>query len=191
MSDIKQRLDQIKPRILEKGFLENEGLSNEVGIYIFQYDPKDELIVQAYVQKITEGSNPQFKIVKQDLYELFLQILEEKRVLPAISDMERKKGKDFLLQQLQKIASPKEFLDRMKKVEIEKGNVLFLTGVGQVYPFMRAHKVLDNMQHMFENLPIIMFYPGEFTGQSLSLFNEFSDGNYYRAFNLLIEEKSE
>lgn len=191
MSDIKQRLDQIKPRILEKGFLENEGLSNEVGIYIFQYDPKDELIVQAYVQKITEGSNPQFKIVKQDLYELFLRILEEKRVLPAISDMERKKGKDFLLQQLQKIASPKEFLDRMKKVEIEKGNVLFLTGVGQVYPFMRAHKVLDNMQHMFENVPIIMFYPGEFTGQSLSLFNEFSDGNYYRAFNLLIEEKSE
>lgn len=191
MSDIKQRLDQIKPRILEKGFLENEGLSNEVGIYIFQYDPKDELIVQAYVQKIVEGSNPQFKIVKQDLYELFLRILEEKRVLPAISDMERKKGKDFLLQQLQKIASPKEFLDRMKKVEIEKGNVLFLTGVGQVYPFMRAHKVLDNMQHMFENVPIIMFYPGEFTGQSLSLFNEFSDGNYYRAFNLLIEEKSE
>ncbi|KST91110.1 putative cytoplasmic protein [Lactococcus lactis subsp. lactis] len=191
MSDIKQRLDQIKPRILEKGFLENEGLSNEVGIYIFQYDPKDELIVQAYVQKITEGSNPQFKIVKQDLYELFLRILEEKRVLPAISDMELKKGKDFLLQQLQKIASPKEFLDRMKKVEIEKRNVLFLTGVGQVYPFMRAHKVLDNMQHMFENVPIIMFYPGEFTGQSLSLFNEFSDGNYYRAFNLLIEEKSE
>ncbi|MBD5823473.1 DUF1788 domain-containing protein [Lactococcus petauri] len=191
MSDIKQRLDQIKPRILEKGFLENEGLSNEVGIYIFQYDPKDELIVQAYVQKIVEGSNPPLKIVKQDLYELFLQILEEKRVLPAISDMERKKGKDFLLQQLQKIASPKEFLDRMKKVEIEKGNVLFLTGVGQVYPFMRAHKVLDNMQHMFENVPIIMFYPGEFTGQSLSLFNEFSDGNYYRAFNLLIEEKSE
>ncbi|HBC89980.1 MAG TPA: DUF1788 domain-containing protein, partial [Lactococcus sp.] len=115
----------------------------------------------------------------------------EKRVLPAISDMERKKGKDFLLQQLQKIASPNEFLDRMKKVEIGKGNVLFLTGVGQVYPFMRAHKVLDNMQHMFENVPIIMFYPGEFTGQSLSLFNEFSDGNYYRAFNLLIEEKSE
>lgn len=191
MSDITQRLDLIKSRILEQGFLENEGLSNEVGIYVFQYAAEDELIVQAYIQKIVEDTNLPFKIVKQDLYELFFQILEEKRVLPAVSDMERKKGKEFLLQQLQKIANPKEFLDRMKQVEVEKGDVLFLTGVGQVYPFMRAHKVLDNMQHVFENVPIIMFYPGEFTGQSLSLFNEFHDGNYYRAFNLLIEEKSE
>ena len=31
----------------------------------------------------------------------------------------------------------------------------------------------------------VMFYPGTFNGQTLSLFDEFVDGNYYRAFNLL------
>ena len=37
----------------------------------------------------------------------------------------------------------------------------------------------------FSDVPIVMFYPGEFNGQSLSLFNKFHDGNYYRAFNLI------
>jgi len=30
-----------------------------------------------------------------------------------------------------------------------------------------------------------MFYPGTFNGQTLNLFDEFKEGNYYRAFNLL------
>ena len=50
---------------------------------------------------------------------------------------------------------------------------------------MRSHKMLDSMQHLFEDIPIVMFYPGSFNGQTLILFNEFLDGHYYRAFNLL------
>ena len=45
--------------------------------------------------------------------------------------------------------------------------------------------MLDSMQQEFSDIPIVMFYPGEFNGQSLSLFDKFHDGNYYRAFNLL------
>ena len=47
------------------------------------------------------------------------------------------------------------------------------------------HKMLDSMQHLFEDIPIVMFYPGTFNGQTLNLFDEFKEGNYYRAFNLL------
>jgi len=50
---------------------------------------------------------------------------------------------------------------------------------------MRSHKMLDSMQHLFEDIPIVMFYPGTFNGQTLNLFDEFKEGNYYRAFNLL------
>ena len=35
MSDIKQELDNIRGRISETSFLQNEGLSNEVGIHVF------------------------------------------------------------------------------------------------------------------------------------------------------------
>ena len=40
-------------------------------------------------------------------------------------------------------------------------------------------------EHLFADIPVVMFYPGTFNGQTLSLFDEFVDGNYYRAFNLL------
>ena len=68
---------------------------------------------------------------------------------------------------------------------VQSKGALFLTGVGKVYPFMRSHKILDSMQQVFSDIPIVMFYPGEFNGQSLILFEKFLDGNYYRAFNLL------
>ena len=63
--------------------------------------------------------------------------------------------------------------------------MLLITGVGKVYPFMRAHKILDNIQHIFADIPVLMLYPGTFDGQDLVLFGELPDGHYYRAFNLL------
>ena len=76
-------------------------------------------------------------------------------------------------------------LEYMKYEPHEYGDVLFLTGAGKIFPFMRSHKMLDSMQHLFEDIPIVMFYPGSFNGQDLGLFGKFLDGHYYRAFNLL------
>ena len=119
------------------------------------------------------------------MYKIMLEILEEKRVLGNVSSLEEKKGRDYLLAQLQKITTQEAFLNKMKYEPHERGDVLFLTGIGKVYPFMRSHKMLDSMQQVFSDIPIVMFYPGEFNGQSLVLFDKFRDGNYYRAFNLL------
>ena len=45
MSDIKERLDKVRVLIQKSDFLEGKGLSNEVNIRIFCYDPEDEMIV--------------------------------------------------------------------------------------------------------------------------------------------------
>ena len=63
--------------------------------------------------------------------------------------------------------------------------ILLITGVGKVYPFMRSHNILDNLQHIFSDIPVVLLYPGTYNGQELSLFDEFQDGNYYRAFNMI------
>lgn len=76
-------------------------------------------------------------------------------------------------------------MEYMKYEPHEYGDVLFLTGVGKIYPFMRSHKMLDSIQPVFNDIPIVMFYPGSFNGQDLGLFGKFLDGHYYRAFNLL------
>ena len=173
MSDIKQELDRIRDRISDPSFLANKGLSNEVGIHVFCYDPADELIVRDFVSRLKAESGTPYHIKECDLYEIFLKLLEEKR------------GKEYLLKQLQKIATPEALLEYMKYEPHEYGDVLFLTGVGKIFPFMRSHKMLDSMQHLFEDIPIVMFYPGSFNGQDLGLFGKFLDGHYYRAFNLL------
>jgi len=185
MTDIKQELDRIKARISDTNFLANKGLSNEVGIHVFKYAPQHELIVRDYIERLVNSSSDEFRIIERDMYKILLEILAEKRVLGNVPGLEEKKGKDYLLAQLQKIATQEEFLEKMKYEPHKYGDVLFLTGIGKVYPFMRSHKMLDTMQQAFSDIPIVMFYPGEFNGQSLNLFDKFHDGNYYRALNLL------
>ena len=185
MADIKHELDKIKGRISDANFLANKGLSNEVGIHVFKYAPQHELIVREYIEQLLSKPSDYYRIIERDMYRILIEILEEKRVLSSVQSLEEKKGKDYLLAQLQKIATPEAFLAKMKYEPHQRGDVLFLTGVGKVYPFMRSHKMLDSMQQVFSNIPIVMFYPGEFNGQSLILFDKFHDGNYYRAFDLL------
>ena len=185
MGDIKQELDRIRGRISDADFLSNKGLANDVGIHIFKYAPANELIVRDYIDRLINSPSDAYRIIERDMYKIFLEILEDKRVLEAVPGLEEKKGKEYLLTQLQNIATPEAFIEKMRYGPHESGDVLFLTGVGKVYPFMRAHKMLDSMQQEFSDIPIVVFYPGEFNGQNLVLFGEIQDGNYYRAFNLL------
>jgi hypothetical protein len=176
MADIKQELDRIKARISDANFLANKGLSNEVGIHVFKYAPQHELVVRDYIERLVSSPSDDYRVIELDMYKILLEILDEKRVLGAVPQLEEKKGKAYVLAQLQKVATQEAFLAKMKYEPHKRGDVLFLTGIGKVYPFMRSHKMLDSMQQAFSDIPIVMFYPGEFNGQSLILFEKFHDG---------------
>lgn len=185
MSEIRKNLDTVRERFLDDVFLSNKGLSNEVGIHVYCYEPHEEMIVREYFSNLKEQGDLPFRLIECDLYKIFLQICEEKRILKTIPAMEKKKGSEGLLKQLQKIASPEVFVQHMQYEPHQHGDILLITGVGKVYPFMRSHNILDNIQHLFSDIPVVMLYPGKFNGQELSLFDEFHEGNYYRAFNML------
>lgn len=185
MSNIIEQLSVIKARFSDDVFLRNDGLSNEVGIHVFCYDPKNEMIVRSYFSDLIRSQEQLYRLIECDLYKIFLQICEEKRILKSIPAMEKKKGSEGLLKQLQKSVPPEAFVDKMRYEPLERGDILLITGVGKVYPFMRSHNILDNIQHIFSNIPVVMLYPGTYDGQTLSLFDEFNDGNYYRAFNMI------
>ena len=180
-----EKLNQITARLSEENFLTNKGLSNEVGIHVFCYPPEEEMAVRAFFETLKKQTGQPYRLIERDLYKIFLQICEEKRILKSIPNMEARKGKEYLSEQLQKVATPEAFVEKMKYAPHEKGDVLLITGVGKVYPFMRSHKILDNIQHIFSDIPVLMLYPGTFNGQDLDLFGRFLDGHYYRAFNLL------
>jgi len=192
MSNIKHELDKIKECISATDFITNMGKSNELGIHVFCYDPADELVVRDYISRLTATHSDDYRIIEYDLYKIFLEILEDKRILDKIEGMEEKRGRKFVLDHLHRtIGAEKEkqsyyeYLSRMDYEPHQLGDVVFLTGIGKVYPFVRAHIILNAMQKMFTDVPILMFYPGSFNQQDLILFNKIHDGNYYRAFNLL------
>ena len=71
-----------------------------------------------------------------------------------------------------------------EKIEAAEANVNFLTGIGLVFPFIRSHNILNNLQNVAKEAPTIAFFPGEYDGHALNLFGLLKDDNYYRAFNI-------
>lgn len=143
MSSIKTDLESIKERFSDEVFLSNKGLSNEVGIHVFCYDPHDEMIVRDYMANLIQQADLPFRLIECDLYKIFLQICEDKRILKTIPAMEKKKGSEGLLKQLQKIATPEAFVERMQYAPHQHGDILLISGVGKVYPFMRSHNIVS------------------------------------------------
>lgn len=181
MSNIKERLDRIKEMIQESDFLEGKGLSNEVNIRIFCYDPKEEMVVRHFIKQI-ENDLLECNVIHYDLYKVFLDICEDKRILSRIPSLEEKRGKDFIKKQFEKSCDAKTFAAKMQYENHQRGDVIILSGVGKVFPFMRVHSLLEAMQPLFNDVPILVFYPGEFDGHYVKLFNKLKANEYYRAF---------
>ncbi|MCC4090739.1 MAG: DUF1788 domain-containing protein [Bifidobacterium breve] len=45
----------------------------------------------------------------------------------------------------------------------QRAHVVFLTGIGHVYPYIRAHAMLDLIQKIFPaSIPVVLFFPGKY-----------------------------
>ena len=190
MKSIYERLDEILPIISAPHFRENKGLGNEVGFYIFDYSPKDEMIVRERSPFIKSKAQSSYNIniVEIDLYEAIIEILESKGYLKKNFEMEEKKGSEFVMNATKKALRLTLSNDLLVKYIVEKSegcDIVFLTGVGKAWPLVRSHTILNNLHKEIEDMPLVMFFPGSYDGGTLMLFEEFKDDNYYRAFPLV------
>lgn len=191
MKTIYERLDAIMPEIQKKSFRENKGLGNEIGFYIFDYEPQYEMLVRDYVQflkdKFKSGSFG-FTIIEFDLYEIVLEILESKGYLTKNIEMEAAKGSDFTFNATKKalrLTDKNDLIVQYIRERIRPNQIVFLTGVGKAWPIIRSHTVLNNLHAVVDQVPLIMFFPGTYDGLELVLLDEIKDDNYYRAFKLV------
>lgn len=189
--DFGEKLDAIWGRISDKDFLENKGVANEVRYYVFDYEACNELIMRQKIADLKKKNNPEadgFQIVEYDLYKMIIEILEERGYVEKCIKFEQTKGREYLYNAIVKLLrlTTDQNLIVNRIMETAPANaVVFLTGVGKMYPYIRAHNILNNLHQVFDKVPVIMFYPGNWNGQSLSLFGTIDDGNYYRAFPLI------
>lgn len=192
MDLIDERLSKIEEKITDKEFLKNKGLGNEVGYYIFDYSPENELFVRDYILHLKNKlnqNNDEPKIIEFDLYDVVIKLLKERGYLQKCFNFEKEKGVDFTFEAIIKVlrlTSSKSNLIVNYIVENTPDNsVVFITGVGKCFPLVRSHNVLNNLHQVLDKVPVVMFFPGVYSGQDLQLFGTIKDDNYYRAFKLI------
>lgn len=168
-------------------FINMEGLSGEIPFWVAPYNISKELKVESEIKHLVRKLKTSgFEPLCIDLFELSCEIIEEKIGMEELKQIELDLDKSFFLDALQSTINIHDrFIPAIgKKVKETNPQMLFLKGVGKVYPFIRSHIVLNNLQSEIKNIPTLMFYPGEYSGRSLRLFNLLEDDNYYRAFNI-------
>lgn len=184
MAKISERLDNLKSLIQDPDFLEGKGLINEVNIRIFCYDPKEEMVVRHFTEQL-KNESLRCRVIQYDMYEVFLDILRDKRILDKVEALEEKRGKDFIKKQFDRSCDAKVFAAKLNYPNHQKNDVVVLSGIGKVFPFMRVHSLLEAMQPLFTDVPIVVLYPGEFDGHYVRLFNKLKKNEYYRAFKTI------
>ena len=181
-------------------FLRMEGLGNEVPFFIWPYPPEKELEVQAVTSRIIDRlrTTRGLSILVVDLFELAVELLEGRgdNMLERLERIEPTRSRPDFRRDLQRMLDPEQHITPAikRRIEAEAGvDLLVLTGIGRVFPFIRSHNVLNNLQVAVSDFPVLMLFPGEYpqtasSGSSLVLFNLLTDDQYYRAKNILEQE---
>ena len=184
-----ERLNQIIPRLTSDELLNNSGLGNEIGFYIFDYPPEKELEVRKHIHFILEylaKKRPDLRISHVNLFQLVVDYLGSRNLLDRAVKTQQQQGDQALLKALKApLAADRIAHFFIQEARPNENDLVLVSGVGNVWPLLRSHNLLNNLHPLMGNTPLLMFYPGVFTGQGLRLFGRLKESNYYRAFRLV------
>ncbi|WP_417563392.1 DUF1788 domain-containing protein [Microbacterium sp.] len=177
-------------------FRNKEGLIGEDPYFIYPYDPRDALEIAASKKRIkTKLAQKGIEVLEVNLYDLVVEVLQERGVWDDLIELEPTISKDDFREGLRSMLDPGDDLAPAirAKLAAQAFDIFFLTGIGEVFPFIRSHSVLNNLQTVAGDKPMLMFFPGSYEqsktlGSSLVLFGSVPDDNYYRAKDIREQE---
>ena len=182
--DFEEKLNHVELKIRDP--------SLKADYYIFDYEPEYEQRVREEIKSIKEkiNNNPSydFNIIEFDLYEIILDILKSKGYLEKTFQLEKRKGRNQAkkaVTKMLKLSTDSNLIVNYIKERSSKNSRIIITGVGKAYPLLRSHNVLNNLSQQIDDVPVIMFFPGKYSGLDLLLFNTIKDSNYYKAQQLI------
>lgn len=201
------RFEHLVNVISNPRFLEMRGLNNDLPFYICEFKAAEAFEMQRMQGQLINTlagleveclGNRGVEVLEINLYDLCIELLKTREgsnpgcnLWDEILAIECDVDKDNLLELLQNVLGIEDYLipaigERMQQADFD---VLFLSGIGEVFPHIRSHNVLNNLQSTAKEKPTVMFFPGEYRhsleqGASLELFGLLHDDKYYRAFNI-------
>lgn len=188
-NDLTDRLNELLPRLTSEDVLKGRGLGNDIPFYVFDYPPESELEVRAHLQTVMAAIPqrcPELKIRHVNLLEFVRDYLGGRNLLDRSYAMQGAKGNEALQKALKAPLHPDRLVKHFAElVKPEEQNLVIISGVGSVWPVLRTHSLLNNLQPIMGQTPLVLFFPGRYDGQALRLFGQLKD-NYYRAFRLVV-----
>jgi hypothetical protein len=184
---VPEQFENIFKIVSSPRFLNKEGLSGELPFFIHSFPIEMQTEVYANIQSLLKRmTNNNIDVFEVNLYKLAIDILKKEEIFEQIINQEEKLPKQRLL----RVISGPLNIDSIVVPEIHRqlldkpSKMIFLTGIDTVFPIIRSHTILNNLQTLVGDIPLVMFFPGTYNNQSLTLFNKLKDDNYYRAHNL-------
>ena len=189
---VAQIFEHLQKLLVSQQFLHKKGIGNEVPFFICPFNPKNAVDVERQIRVLKNHlANQGVQTLEINLYDLANGLLKQRDILQQIFSMEQDVSKEQLKELLQGVLdSEAHLIPEISKIMRENTfDILFITGIGEVFPYIRSHNVLNNLQSTAKDKPTVLFFPGEYThslvsGASLDLFGVLHDDKYYRAFNI-------
>ena len=189
---INERYEHLYDVMSSQKFKNKEGLGNEVPFFICPFKPKEyEQIQRIKTQLFNKLNEMGTSVLEINLYDLAIEILKENGDFDFLIDEETNMQKDRFKEELQSnLNLETTFMEEIASImKSSNFDIMFITGVGEVFPYIRSHNILNNLQKVARENPTVMFYPGDYKhslekGTSLGLFELLRDDKYYRAFNI-------
>jgi hypothetical protein len=187
------RFEHLVKTMSGKRFLAMEGVGNEVPFFICPFHPEEtEAMYQAIDNLTIQLQHRGVQVVRINIYDLCIDLLKrEEGLWEQVIENEAEYPKDLLLEQFQLLFDAESHLAPAinEQLRDKPYDVLFIEGVGEVYPYVRTHALLENLAKHIYTKPLVMFFPGQYkqtlhAGAALRLFEMLPDDKYYRAMNI-------
>ena len=168
-----------------------EGLGNEVPFFVQTYEIANQVAVYSRITELVNRLETSgIRTLLVSLYDMVIEHFQEAGELEDLFAFEPTVSKGEFQAEMHSYTNPDDlirpyFTSRLKEDDYR---LILVYQAGEVFPFMRTHNVLHNLQTVVTDRPLVVFFPGKYEtspehGFKLSLFGKFP-GPYYRAFKL-------
>ena len=183
----------IVERLSDNTLLGRNGYTMRQSLYILNYRPSQERFAKDLVRVLSEQDLPArgVQALVVNLYDIMLAHLDEQGLWDALVEAEQDAEREDLAIMMQDTVGVADVImpamhERLKAAP--DADIVFITGVGETFPFVRTHAVLAELE---TNKPVVLMFPGRYeqrpdgsTALNILDIEQGNSGGYYRATNV-------
>ena len=174
-----------------------EGLGNEVPFFVLRYKPDWEPNVDEELARLLRRLREErYRLADVDVFALAVDMWKASPFFDQMLAMEDGLPPETFRNALREVIDVEGLLaPAIKKAVDEAGgednvDAVLLSGVHHLFPLVRTHLLLNCLQPLLGRVPLVVTFPGSYhqspsTHSALVLFDQISQDNYYRAFDLV------